>query len=489
MNTAAPAVIASPDCRVIVSDDRLCASIAAPVGEEIAKVPVQRILACLVEAGLTPDEKIAAMLASLAVDGIVQIDQAIVVAQGTEPVHAVSARLEVIEEPQQEHVEGNHYARSHIRICCANEPIARLIPAIVGQAGQDVFGQPIEFREDPAPEAKIGANVRLDPGTGIVTGACEGSVHVDLSEVHVEEVLHINGNVDFSTGNIRFKGDVLIDGSVQDLFEIHARNVTIHRTVDAAHIEAAGNFHSDGGIVGKGKGVFRAGADLAVRYISGATVHCDGPITVLAEINNSHITCNGRLTLSRGSIVRSYIAARGGVIAHSIGSEAELQTIIEVGVSAESADAFWHKYEHLHDRRAEVERMSTSLNSVMRNPARLSPAQRGKAEKLLGYAAQERSAIAAALAALAAEWRQLLQSSSPEIEVTDRIYPGAVFRFPGLQATVQSEIRGPVKIVVREIDHQPQIVAIYLNRHTQVILLATPLPIGELLHKLSKLAA
>jgi hypothetical protein len=64
-----------------------------------------------------------------------------------------------------------------------------------------------------------------------------------------------------------------------------------------------------------------------------------------------------------------------------------------------------------------------------------------------------------------------------------------VFRFPGLQATVQSEIRGPVKIVVREIDHQPQIVAIYLNRHTQVILLATPLPIGELLHKLSKLAA
>ncbi|ADU65283.1 protein of unknown function DUF342 [Desulfurispirillum indicum S5] len=119
----------------------------------------------------------------------------------------------------------NFKERDLVKEVDEGDEILELIKASRGEAGFDIFGEPVP--------AKDGENVTtVNAGEGVIVddmgdkvvyrAAKKGVVLLQGKEVHVSEILIIKTDVDYSTGNIRFNGSVTISGSVKSGFEVEA---------------------------------------------------------------------------------------------------------------------------------------------------------------------------------------------------------------------------------------------------------------------------
>jgi len=96
------------------------------------------------------------------------------------------------------------------------------IPFTKGIDGFDVFGHIIK--------ATPGRDIKLPTGKNTVLSADglklladkDGVISFSDSNVDILDIITIDGNVDFSTGNISHKGDVFIKGDVLPDFKVIA---------------------------------------------------------------------------------------------------------------------------------------------------------------------------------------------------------------------------------------------------------------------------
>lgn len=268
------------------------------------------------------------------------------IAEGTPPRPGREARMDVLVGQQgpggpMEREDGRIDWRErgawvHVE---PGTPLALLRPPVPGCDGRDVFGRVV-----PAPKAqrlrvRIGRGVTvigphtnreaadpqaleaaarvleehgLDPAAGdaevfVAVQAGRPVVSRDprgIVRVEVRPVLEVPGDVDLSTGHIRFQGDVTIRGSVADDMIVEAGgDVVIRGNVDRAFIKAGKNVEIRGG--------------TAQSRIEA------GEMARLAFINQSQVTA-GRLVEvgSRGAYLSTIrapiVVARGPLIGGSV---------------------------------------------------------------------------------------------------------------------------------------------------------------------------
>ena len=112
----------------------------------------------------------------------------------------------------------------------------------------------------------------------------------------VAELLHVNKDVDFSVGNIKYTGDVLIGGSVRPGFSIEAEgSIHIKGEVESATVTSrAGQVTIDKGVVGKGDTNISAKQGVTISFAQDAHLHTEGALCYYPLIN-------GNLSGSRGN--------------------------------------------------------------------------------------------------------------------------------------------------------------------------------------------
>ena len=120
--------------------------------------------------------------------------------------------------------------------------IANIILNTDGIPGMDIMGKPV------AQKKGVPANVRAGKGTSLVNdgteliAALDGNLRFSKGEFTVEEDLVINGDVDVSSGNIDFIGNVSIRGSVFEGYKVTSKkNITINGSVTGAELDADGD--------------------------------------------------------------------------------------------------------------------------------------------------------------------------------------------------------------------------------------------------------
>lgn len=200
-----------------------------------------------------------------------------------------------------------------------------------GINGTNILGEVIPASKGKKPLVPAGKNTSIIENDTKLVADCDGIVKF-VSAIHINEMLHISQNIDFSTGNIDFSGDVTIDGDVSSGFSVKAGgNLSIKGVVEEAKIEAGGNVIIAKGIYGGSTGQVKVGKDLRCNYIENATLYVDGDITV-DYIIDGKITCNGNINLSgtKELIVGGEIKLGGELIAREIGNECEYPTIIRI---------------------------------------------------------------------------------------------------------------------------------------------------------------
>lgn len=200
-----------------------------------------------------------------------------------------------------------------------------------GIPGTNILGEPIPASKGKKPLVPAGKNTSLIDNDTKLIANCDGIVKF-VSTININEMMHISQNIDFSTGNIDFPGDVTIDGDVSSGFSVKAGgNLSIKGVVEEAKIEAGGNVIIAKGIYGGNAGEIRVGKDLRCNYIENATLFVEGDITV-DYIIDGKITCNGNINLSgtKELIVGGEIKLAGELMARDIGNEREYPTIIRI---------------------------------------------------------------------------------------------------------------------------------------------------------------
>lgn len=265
----------------------------------------------------------------------------IVMARGLEPRHGTDARIEYYfntdlkaKPTMNEDGSVDFFNLNIINHCEKDELLARLYPEDRGDDGCDVFGSRIKPRTVKHDILRFGKNIRQSEDKTELYATGSGSVSLVEGRVFVSTTMQVE-NVDTSTGNIQFDGDVIVNGNVCSNFCVKATgNVEVRGVVEGADIDAGGNITIARGMNGMSKGTLRAKGNIIAKFIENATAQANGYIEA-GSLMHSNIMAGSEVHVDgrRGFISGGHVSATLSVSGKILGSEMGTDTVIEVGVS------------------------------------------------------------------------------------------------------------------------------------------------------------
>lgn len=127
--------------------------------------------------------------------------------------------------------------------------LAVRIPGKVGQDGKDVFGKEMKHKAGKTQKLKAADGCTLKDENTVVA-LKEGKPCIKNNVFYVYEIHEVLQNVDLSTGNIKFIGDVIIHGTVKEGMKVEAGNsIRIDNNVEQAEVMGKGNIEIKGNVI------------------------------------------------------------------------------------------------------------------------------------------------------------------------------------------------------------------------------------------------
>ncbi len=234
---------------------------------------------------------------------------------------------------EDEHGRIDYFHLNLVQNIEKDDVICQIVPPVEGIPGRTVLDQEIPCK--PGKEARLpkGRNTVISEDGLKLLAMKSGRLEFSDKVFKVKSVLEISGNVDFSTGNINFVGDVHIHGDVSGGFSVKTvGDITVDGVVEAAEMEAGGDLIVAKGILGDSRAVIRAHHDIYAKYIENCTVHSRGNLQTDCMVN-CNVYCDGEVHIrtGRGIIVGGRISAAQRIDAKIIGSKSESVTYITLG--------------------------------------------------------------------------------------------------------------------------------------------------------------
>jgi hypothetical protein len=262
-------------------------------------------------------------------------------ARGTPPVPGKDARLvwyvelrspskpTITKSGKVDFKELNQFA--HVN---KGDELVSKLPATEGTPGRTVTGEVIQMpgRDVALPAGK---NTQISEDGLTLYATADGYVFGDTREVHIDSVCCIKGDVNFSTGNVKFDGKILISGDVRSGFRVDATDsIYIEGNVEAANVYSQnGDIVIERGILGRGRAKVFAGGNLLCGFIQDAVVGVKRDVMIDRYAINSTVSSGGKIVLNsyEGLIRGGKTFAGDGIEANEIGSVQKLST--EIGIT------------------------------------------------------------------------------------------------------------------------------------------------------------
>lgn len=261
-------------------------------------------------------------------------------ARGEAPVHGENGRIidlfsrSVKQAPKMNESGKIDYTELNlIQNVKQGETICRIIPPTTGTPGISVTGQSIPCKPGKPASIPIGRNTELSEDGTCLIASITGRVDFSGRSFQVKPILEIRGNVDYSTGNINFLGDVSIAGDICTGFSVKALgNITVNGVVEACKVEAGGNVTIQKGVKGDNQATIQTHRNLYAKYLENCSI-CVREDLQSDCIINCNIYCDGSVHVNsgRGIIIGGKIRASNSVYAKTIGTKAEGNTTIALG--------------------------------------------------------------------------------------------------------------------------------------------------------------
>jgi uncharacterized protein (DUF342 family) len=208
------------------------------------------------------------------------------------------------------------------------------------------LGEPGRAVTDELLSAKPGKDITIKVGPGVTLSedGCKGYSAVEGKFVLVEGkpavlVEHtVNGDIDFSVGNISFVGQRLaITGTIQPGFKVKCKgDITLGQGVQySAEITAGGNLEIKGGVIGRDI-VIKCWGNVTATFMDNVgRVEVKGDLTVtdfMAQVR-AMVGGNIRVLTGQGILAGGHYIVGGSVFVKDLGSTDEVTTELSVGIN------------------------------------------------------------------------------------------------------------------------------------------------------------
>lgn len=262
------------------------------------------------------------------------------IAFGTPPVQGRDGAViekfphEVVQEILvDENGNADYRSVSYVQNVEKGQMICEIELPVPGTDGMGVDGKVVPAAAVTPAKVPQGRNTQLSEDGLHLFASQSGHLEYVNGAFRVHPVLEIATDVDYSTGNIDFVGDVHIHGDVRENFKVQAKGtIMIDGLVEAATIEAGGDLLISSGVVGDNRAVLRSAGNVRAKYLESCQVYAGRSVYADCVVA-SQICCDGSVivTSGRGSIIGGNLIAGESVRAKMIGARSGRQTEITLG--------------------------------------------------------------------------------------------------------------------------------------------------------------
>lgn len=467
-----PSVETTPKISVAVSGDRMQACLCIAGNVRPTEIDRDEILDAIKDARLALTDAITARIDALMAD--LQKAQAcpaeVLIAEGRAPVRGHGGRFELHEavaRPDAEASVDEHDAIDYrdfrkIVTVAAGTPIGRLSPPQSGSNGVDVLGNPIEPQQpEPGPELDRATVTESEEDSELIVSKVAGKIACGNGTISIDEVIDIEGDVCFDTGNIEAAVDVNIRGTVLDEFKVTCeRSINIRGAVQAAQVTAKGDINIRGGILGRGRGRVRADGQLQVKFAQEATLIAKDDLFIKKEAMNSNIHTDGRLIATHGAVIGGKCYARQGAEIGTIGSDADIASTIIIGVHPAVLAASDRIIQENKDKAKAISQIRNAVQPLMANLKRLTAEQKERATELLFTADEMQAGVDESEARRVEMLKASRPPSEPSILISKIVNANSRIRIGHRHLLFRDVLKGPVRIERRKIKNVTEFVAV-----------------------------
>lgn len=267
-------------------------------------------------------------------------DLPVIIARGKEPVHGTDARVEYtfptefkVEPKLLDHDKIDYKDLQMIHSVEKGDILARKIPPTQGEAGFTITGRSLPAKTGKDMRLAAGRNSSVSQDGLTIISEIDGQPLLKGNTVFVEPVLVVQGDVNYATGNINFKGSVKILGGVFTGFSVKAsESIEIEGVVEDCRIEAGRDINIKGGVLGANEGKIIAGQDTSLLFVENCYIEA-GRNVYVGNALNSEISAGDTIDaiIGNGRIFGGKLSARNLITANILTVGATEKTQIIVG--------------------------------------------------------------------------------------------------------------------------------------------------------------
>ncbi|URJ45916.1 FapA family protein [Paenibacillus polymyxa] len=364
----------------------------------------------------------------------------LLIAQGKQPIHGTDGKINLADivtgedaHKPLETVDGrvDYKELTRLRNVKRGQLIAERVDPVPGAPGIAVTGEEIPFLPGKEARFKVGKNVVIHPEGVAMYAAIDGLVTTtEKGKLNVFPVYEVNGDVDYSVGNIDFVGTVVIRGNVLTGFRVRAAgDIRVIGGVEGAEIVAEGSVEITGGIIGYHKGFVKAAQNVKCSFIQDGNVIAGGDVLVSQSIMHSQIKASNNVICegTKGLIVGGSVQAGKKVVARTVGNTMSTATNIEVGVLPELRDELTELRARLKQQTDSQDKTNKALTILDQLAAagQLAPERMAMRIKLTSTKKSNEQELLETKSRMLEIERTLEDTSRARVEVKNVIYGGS----------------------------------------------------------------
>lgn len=374
-----------------------------------------------------------------------------IMAKGTPPVEGHDAHIEYyfntdvnLKPKKNEDGSVDYRQLNVISHVAEGQCIARLFPEDRGKPGKTVLGGELKPAPVKTMHLEYGNHIRISEDKTELYSEVTGHATLVNDKVFVSDVYEVPADVDNSTGNIDYSGNVYVKGNVKGGFAIHAQgDVIVDGVVEDAVIQAEGQIIVKRGIHGMTKGILKARGNILCKFVENATVISGGSVETDC-ILHSKVSASGSITVSgkKGFITGGVIRAGSLIEAQTIGSSMGAVTKIEVGIEPQKKARLTRLQKELAEQQKTIEQIDVILKTYSEKMAKGEQLSREKMNYVdqLAKALKEKKKEAAPVRDEVASLQvEMQQERNARVRVSRTIYAGVIVTISDMSLTMKED--------------------------------------------------
>lgn len=339
------------------------------------------------------------------------------------------------------------------------QKLAELIPPTSGVPGKDISGQIIPCVNGTAVNLPTGQNTIIDPqDPNTLLSATDGFVRYVNSTIEVSEVLVIAGDVDFSTGHIKYGKNVVISGDIKSGFNVECvGDLQVNGTIEDSKVTIGGNLLCRMGFVGQGKGLIDAKGDINLNFTKNQIIKSRQNINIAKEAINSTLFARKAITVHGKplSVAGGLFTAGESVTLYTVGNQSGIRTVLEVGIDFTLVEELGKKellFLELSEKHSKLLESAKKYDKILAIRKQLPPNERFLLERIRNAIVKYKQQMDLLEKQKLEICSKMHNTASAFIKIEHSAMPGTMFKFGERHYLVKEEIIGPK--TVRLINHE-----------------------------------